>query len=586
MLRMAYNPQMRNPSAAIHVAKIVRKHHGKTYVSHLLRRSYRQDGKVKHLTLGNLSHLPERLIDIIRRSLQGEAFVTSAEAFRTLATKAHGHVEAVLTTFRKLDLDNLIAAQASRQRSLILALIAQRILFPCSKLATTRHWQTTTLAEELDVADADSKELYAAMDWLLARQQHIEKKLAQRHLGEGAVVLYDVSSSFYEGKTCPLACYGHDRDGKKGLPIIVYGLLTDPHGRPIALDVYPGNTTDSTTVPDQIEKVRQRFALTRVVLVGDRGMLTQTQIDTLKKYPGLGWISALRSEAIRGLIAKGTLLRSRFDQVNLAEITSPDFPGERLLACYNPLLAAQRRDKRCRLLTATEQNLQRLAAEVQRRTQKPLTAAEIGLKAGKIIGRHKMAKHFQLQIADNSFCWCRDALSIGCEEQLDGIYVIRTGEPGTTFSAADCVRTYKSLSLVERAFRCLKGIDLLVRPIRHRVDPRVRAHLLLCMLAYYVEWHMRKALQSLLFADEELEQERRERDPVKPAEVSESAKFKKNTQKSAGGLPVHSFATLLAHLGTRSRNTHQLVSDPTGPTFQQMTEPDTLQAEALRLLKL
>ena len=577
---------MRNASAAIHVAKIERKHNGKTYVSYLLRRSFRQDGKVKHLTLGNLSHLPERLIEIIRRSLQGESFVTSDEAFRTLATKSHGHVEALLTTFRTLDLDNLLATPASRQRSLILALMAQRILFPCSKLATTRHWHSTTLAEELAVVDADSKELYTAMDWLLARQQDIEKKLAQRHLTEGAVVLYDVSSSYYEGHTCPLACYGHDRDGKKGLPIIVYGLLTDAHGRPVALAVYPGHTADPATVPDQIAKVRQRFALTRVVLVGDRGMLTQTQIDTLKKYPGLGWISALRSEAIRELVATGTLERSLFDQVNLAEITAPDFPGERLIACYNPLLADQRHAQRQRLLTATEQNLQKLAAEVRRRTKKPLTAVVIGLKAGKVIGRHKMAKHFQLHIADGSFAWSRNEASITREEQLDGIYVIRTSEPDTAFSPADCVRTYKSLSFVERAFRCLKGIDLLVRPIRHRVDPRVRAHLFLCLLAYYVEWHMRKALQSLLFADEELDQDRWQRDPVQPAEASESAKAKKKTQKTADGMPVHSFATLLAHLATRSRNTHQIVSDPTGATFQQITEPDALQAEALRLLKL
>ena len=577
---------MRNPSAAIHVAKIVRKHGGKTYVSYLLRRSYRQNGKVKHLTLGNLSHLPERLIDIIRRSLQGEAFVTPDEAFRTVATKPHGHVEAVLTTFRKLDLENLLATQPSRHRSLILALIAQRILFPCSKLATTRHWHDTTLAEELGVEDADTKELYAAMDWLLTHQPYIEKKLAQRHLAEGAVVLYDVSSSYYEGHTCPLACYGYNRDSKKGLPIIVYGLLTDAQGRAIALDVYAGNTADPVTVPDQIVKVRERFALARVVLVGDRGMLTQTQIDTLKKYPGLGWISALRSEAIRELIDKGTLERSLFDQVNLAEITSPDFPGERLMACYNPLLAEQRQVKRQRLLTATEANLPKLVAEVRRRTKKPLTAAAIGLKTGKVIGRHKMAKHFHLQIADGSFAWSRNEASLTCEEQLDGIYVIRTSEPASAFSSANCVRTYKSLSLVEQAFRCLKGIDLLVRPIRHRVDPRVRAHLFLCLLAYYVQWHMRKALQPLLFADEELDQDRWERDPVKPAEASRSAKDKKKIQKTADGMPVHSFATLLAHLATRSRNTHQIVSDPTGATFKQITEPDALQAEALRLLLL
>lgn len=577
---------MRRPSAAIHVAKIVRKHGGKTYISYLLRRSYRQDGQVKHLTLGNLSHLPERLIDIIRRSLQGEAFVTPGEAFRTVATKPHGHVEAVLTTFRKLDLENLLASQPSRHRSLILALIGQRILFPCSKLATTRHWHDTTLAEELGVGDADTKEVYAAMDWLRTHQPYIEKKLAQRHLAESAVVLYDVSSSYYEGHTCPLACYGHSRDSKKGLPIIVYGLLTDAHGRPIALDVYPGNTADPVTVPDQIVKVRERFALTRVVLVGDRGMLTQTQIATLKQYPGLGWISTLRSEALRELIDQGTLERSLFDQVNLAEITSPDFPGERLVACYNPLLAEKRRLKRHRLRSATEENLRKLAAEVRRRTKKPLTAAAIGLKAGKVIGRHKMAKHFQVQIADGSFTWSRNEASLTCEEQLDGIYVVRTSEPASAFSPANCVRTYKSLSLVEQAFRCLKGIDLLVRPIRHRVDPRVRAHLFLCLLAYYVQWHMRQALQPLLFADEELDQERWERDPVQPAEASRSAKDKKKNQQTADGMPVHSFATLLAHLATRSRNTHQLVSDPTGTTFQQITEPDALQAEALRLLKL
>jgi hypothetical protein len=283
----------------MHVAKIVRKHHGKTYISYLLRQSYRHDGKVKHRTLANLSHLPPKLLDLIRRSLRGEDLVSPHEAFRTIASKPHGHVEAVLTTCRKLDLENLIASKPSRQRSLVLALIAQRILFPCSKLATTRYWHTTTLAEELGVADATSKELYTAMDWLLGHQQYIEQKLAQRHLSEGAVVLYDVSSSYYEGRTCPLAHYGHNRDGKKGLPIIVYGLLTDVRGRPVAVDVYPGNTADSATVPDQVDKLRGRFALHRVVLVGDRGMLTQTQIDLLRDYPGLGWISALRSEAIQ-----------------------------------------------------------------------------------------------------------------------------------------------------------------------------------------------------------------------------------------------------------------------------------------------
>lgn len=577
---------MRDLGAAMHVAKIVRKHRGKTYVSHLLRQSYRHDGKVKHRTLGNLSHLPHRLLDLIQRSLAGEAFVSPAEAFRTTRSRPHGHVEAVLTTCRRLDLENLLAAKPSRQRSLILALIAQRILFPCSKLATTRYWHTTTLAEELGVGDAQRKELYAAMDWLLGRQHDIEQKLARRHLAEGAVVLYDVSSSYYEGRTCPLACYGHNRDGKKSLPIIVYGLLTDAQGRPVALDVYPGNTADPVTVPDQIDKLRERFALRRVVLVGDRGLLTQTQIETLRDYPGLGWISALRSEAIQELLERGRLQRSLFDRKDLAEIRSPDFPGERLIACYNPLLAERRQQKRLRLLEATAANLRRLEAEVRRRTKKPLSAAAIGLKAGKVLGRYKMAKHFRLEIAAGRFGWSRNDAAIRREEQLDGIYVIRTSERAKAFPSAACVRAYKSLAQVEQAFRCFKGLDLRVRPIHHRVDPRVRAHLFLCLLAYYVEWQMRQAWAPLLYADEELEEDRHERDPVKPAQPSASAQTKKETHETESGLPVHSFGSLLAHLATRVRNTHQVVSDPSGTTFQQLTEPDAIQAEALRLLGL
>ena len=568
----------------MHVAKIERKHGDRTYVSHLLRQSYRQDGQVKHRTLSNLSRLPEHLIDVIRRSLQGETFVTSDEAVRTLASKPHGHVEAILTTFDRLGLAGVLASRSSRQRSVILALIAQRLLFPCSKLASLRYWQSTTLADELEVGDASSGELYQALDWLLARQQAIEQKLAQRHLQEGGVVLYDVSSSYYEGHTCPLAHYGHDRDSKKGLPIIVYGLLTDPCGRPVAVGVYPGNTADATTIPDQIVKVREKFALTRVVLVGDRGMLTQTQIDTLRQYPGLGWVSALRSEAIAKLIEKGVLQRQFFEPVPLAEVSAPDFPGERLIACYNAALAKERRDKRQRLLAATETNLVKLVAEVQRRKNKPLSAAQIGLKVGKVIGKHKMAKHFQLQIADGAFSWRRDSESIRQEEELDGIYVIRTSEAAADLASADCVRTYKSLALVERAFRCLKGLDLLVRPIRHRVEPRVRAHVVLCMLAYYVEWHMRKALKPLLYEDEELEQARQQRDPVKPAQASASAQAKKKTHQTAHGFVVQDFRSLLAHLGTRSRVTYQVTAQGSQATFQQLSEPDALQAEALRLL--
>jgi transposase len=363
-------------------------------------------------------------------------------------------------------------------------------------------------------------------------------------------------------------------------------LLTDRHGRPIALDVYPGNTADPSTIPDQVRKLRRRFGLTRVILVGDRGLLTQARIDTLQQYPGLGWISALRSNDIRELLAKGTLARSVFDAINLAEIASPDFPGERLVACYNPLLTERRRQKRQRLLAATEEGLRKLEAEVRRRTQTPLTAAAIGVKAGRVLAPYKMGKHFQLHIEDNSFSWCRDQASITREEQLDGIYVIRTSEPSTTFPAADCVRTYKRLALVEQAFRCLKGLDLRVRPIHHRLAPRVRAHLFLCLLAYYVEWHLRTALKTLLYEDEELDQDRDQRDPVKPAEPSPSARQKKKTHQTSSGEPAHSFASLLAHLGTRTRNTVQIVSAAEPTTFQQLAELDPLQAEALRLLSL
>jgi transposase len=569
----------------VHVAKITNTVKGVTYTSYYLRRSFRQDGKVKHETLGNLSDLPSHVIDLISRSLKGETFVPAAETCRTLRALPQGHVEAVLTMIRRLGLDSLMASRPSRQRDLVLAMIAERLRFPCSKLATTRHWQDTTLAEELQIEDATEDELYAAMDWLLERQKAIETKLAQRHLTDGGLVLYDVSSSYYEGETCPLARFGHDRDGKTGRPIIVYGVLGDADGRPVAVQVYPGDTGDPTTVPDQVAKLSRQFGLSRIVLVGDRGMLTQTQINALKEHPGLGWISALRSDAIRGLLEDGHLNRSLFDEVNLAEIASPDFPGERLFACYNPLLAEKRRQKRAALLAATEAKLAKLARAVSRRTKAPLSAAALGVKAGRVIGRHKMAKHIRLTIHDGVFTWEHAVESIKREGLLDGIYVIRTSEPAEQLSAADGVRSYKRLSQVEQAFRCLKGIDLLVRPIHHRLEPRVRAHVLICVLAYYVEWHLRRAWRPLLFEDEELDRDRVVRDPVAAAEPSDSVRRKKTTRQTAAGLPVHSFRTLLAHLGCRSRETYQVVSDPSGATFTRVTELDPVQREALRLLE-
>jgi transposase len=569
---------------SVHVATTRRVYKGKTYVTHLLRRSIRKGKTVAHETLGNLSHLPDHLIEIIKRSLKGETFVPAADAFRIARSLPHGHVEAVLKMVHKLGLEEIIASEPSRRRDLVVAMIVERLVFPSSKLANTRHWHDTSLAEELDVADATEDQLYDAMDWLLRRQPAIEKKLAKRHLSDGALVLYDVTSSYYEGKTCPLARFGHDRDGKTGLPIIVYGTLTDGDGRPVAVQVYPGNTGDPKTVPDQVESLTKRFGLSRVVLVGDRGMLTQTQIDVLKEHPGLGWISALRSGSIRRLLADGLLVRNDLESRRLAEITSPAFPGERLVACYNPQLAEQRRQKRQDLLAATGAELEAMAARVARASDRPETAAEIGVRAGKIINHYKVAKHFTLTIRDGHLGWARKDDAITAEEMLDGIYVIRTSEPAERLTAADGVRSYKRLALVEQAFRSLKGIDLLVRPIHHRTADRVRAHILLCLLAYYVEWHLRQAWEPLLFEDEELARERQQRDPVAPARASESARQKKKTHATAGGLPVQSFRTLMAHLGTRCRNTCIVCADPDRIPFQQLTEADALQAEALRLI--
>ena len=568
------------------MATTTRAYKGKIYHSHLLRRTFRVGTQVKHETLGNISHLPPDLIDLIRRSLAGERFLPAASAFRIERSQPHGHVQAVLASIRRLGLDSLLASKPCSERNLVLAMIAERLIHPCSKLATTRLWHTTTLAQQLDVASATEDDLYRAMDWLLARQTQIENKLARRHLSAGALVLYDVSSSYYEGHHCPLARLGHNRDNKQGLPIIVYGLLTDSEGRPVAIDVYPGNTGDPTTVPDQVDKLRKRFALSRVVLVGDRGMLTQAQIRKLKQHPGLGWISALRGPAIRELVDASSLQLSLFDETNLAEIASPEYPGERLVACFNPLLAEERRRKRRELIEATEKDLAKIAAQVKRRTRTPLRETEIALKVGKISNRYKMAKHFSLSIADGTFSWARKEDSIRRESELDGIYVVRTSEPESRCSAADTVRRYKSLAQVERAFRTLKGIDLRIRPIHHRTEDHVRAHILLCMLAFYVEWQMRRDLAPLLFDDEELSQTRQTRDPVAPAECSASAKAKKVDRVTNDGFPVHSFDTLLQELSTRCSNTCRIPADPSGRTFEQLTELTPLQARAFQLLRL
>jgi transposase len=556
----------------------------------LLREGWREGNKTRQRTLANLSDWPQEKVETFRRLLRDEPLVCAHDLFTTQKTLPHGHVEAILEMIATLQLDRVLSAQRCRERDLVVAMIVQRLIDPCSKLATTREWHATTLAEELGVAEATENDLYQAMDWLLQRQERIEKKLAARHLREGGLVLYDVSSSFYEGRTCPLAQFGHDRDGKKGLPIIVYGVMTNGEGCPVAVSVYPGNTGDPTTVADQVEKLREGFALSRVVLVGDRGMLTQPQIDKLQQHPGFGWITALTSTAIRELVKQGALQLSLLDQKNLAEIRAADYPGERLMVCHNPVLEEERRRKREALLGATEKSLEQIGKEVVRRKKKPLTAAEIGLKVGKMLGRYKVGKHFECKIGEGSFAWSRRAQSIEQEEKLDGIYVLRTSEPVERLSAEDTVRSYKSLAEVERAFRCLKGIDLLVRPIRHRTEDRVPAHIFLCVLAYYVEWHLRRAWAPLLFEDEERWEERKRRDPILPAKPSASAQHKKRSQQTVDGLPVHSFQGLLAELAGRARVTYALKSEKskekTNLNFRQVPEPTPLQARAYELVRM
>ena len=565
----------------MYVAKIPNRDSPPTY---LLRESYRENGRVKNRTLANISHLPLEQIQLLSRVLKGERLLPADEVLRITRSLPHGHVRAVLDMFAFLALPELIASRRCRERDLVLAMIAQRVLYPGSKLATTRLWKNNTLGEELDVAEAEVEDLYAALDWLLDRQKRIEDKLAQRHLRDGDLVHYDVSSSSYTGATCVLARFGHNRDGRRDLPCIVYGVMTDDEGRPVSVDVYPGNTADPTTVPDQMEKLKTRFRLERVVAVGDRGMLTQTQIDTLRKRPGLGWLSALRTEGIRKLIDKGLVERSLFDERDLAEISSPDFPGERLVACYNPLLAERRRRKRDALLAATETKLQRIAREVGRRTKKPLAKDEIGLKVGRVLNKHKVGKHFRLTIADGALKWERKQEAIEKETGLDGIYVIRTSEPAEKLSAENAVRGYKRLADVEQAFRALKGLELLVRPIHHRLEHRVKAHIFVCLLAYYVGWHLKRAWSPLLFADEHLREHRAARDPVAAARPAAEVQAKKIARETAAGNELQSFRTLLNALSTQCRNHCDLGEGSSAIHLTKLTDPTPFQTEAFRLL--
>lgn len=552
----------------------------------LLREDHREGGRTIKRTLANLSALPPEAVAALRAVLKGQPLVGAADCFAVERSLPCGHVRAVKGTMERLAMTGLIASKPCRERELVLAMIAQRVLQPDSKLGTAARFHDTTLAGDFGVEEADEDDLYAAMDWVLKRQPFIEKKLAERHLKAGGRVFYDLSSSSYYGSHCPLAARCHNRDGLR-LPAIAYGLLTDDGGRPVAISVYPGNTGDPTTVPDQVEALRKRFGVGRFVLVGDRGMLTTAQIGKLREVGNCGWISCLRSGDIRKLLeSRGQTDAPLFDRKNLAELTHPDFPGERLIACFNSLLAMDRDRTRGELLDATDAWLAKVAAQVRRRKAKPMSAAQIGEKVGRGINRYKVAKHFSLEIADNRLRWSRKEESIAREKALDGVYIIRTPEPADALSAEDAVRAYKQLGDVEKAFRTLKGLDLRIRPIRHRLETRVRAHIFLCMLAYYVEWHMRQALAPLLFVEEDLALARATRDPVAKATPSPSASAKKTGKRSADGLPVRHFNGLLSRLATLCSNICRVGEGKHAARFQRQTEATPHQREAFRLLNV
>jgi len=681
----------------------------------LLRESYRENGKVKSRTLANLSKLPAEALSVLKRFLAGERFVSITEAFSCVASWHHGHVQAVRDAMKRLGFDRLIGARPSRERDLVIAMVVARILAPESKLATTRWWGTTTLPRMLAVAGADEDELYAAMDWLLARQERIEAKLAKRHLSEGGLVLYDLSSSYFEGSSCPLAALGHNRDGKKGKLQVNYGLLSDARGCPVAVSVFKGNTVDTQTLLPQVERVREHFGIERLAIVGDRGMISQTQIDALKGIPGVDWITALRSAAIHQLVEARHVQIDLFDERSHFELTHPHYPGERLVACRNPVLAERRARKRHALVEATTRELEaiqalvaraklrgrekiarrahkaigpaglaehfalaiseahfayrlldkelaaeallrafdtklkRLRAQIARGTVQGRAAIEarlkriakqhkldaqvvfsvgeegfdhriadpnpalqqaldgfcqaleqvrrqveqgryggrdkIGVRVGKVINKYKVGKHFVLDIRDEDFAFSIATHKVAEEAALDGIYVIRTSVNEKQMSAADAMRSYKSLSQVERAFRSLKTVDLKVRPIHHHLEHRVRAHIFLCMLAYYVEWHMREAWRPLLFCDEDLEAKAR-RDPVAPAERSDAALEKVHTKTLEDGSPVHSFQSLLHLLSGIVLNTARVPGAfDDSATFEITTTPNPTQQRAIELLK-
>jgi len=552
----------------------------KTYRAHLLRRSYREDGKVKNETLGNLSALPDAAVEAVKAVLRGQPLVAAgapSEAVEVIRSLPHGHVAAVVATARRLGFPELLGP-AGRLRDLAFALLVARVVRPGSKLATTRWWADTTLAADLDVADAGTDEVYAALDWLLGRQDAVEAALAGRHLRPGGTALFDLSSSYVTGSCCPLAAFGYSRDRKRGYPQVNYGLLTDPEGRPVAVRVFPGNTADPAAFTDAVEVVRTRFGLTDLILVGDRGMITSARIAALRDLDGFGWVTALRAPAVAALArATGPLQLSLFDQQNLAEIRHPDYPDERLVACRNPALADERARKRAALLAATDADLDKVAAAVA--AGRVADPDKIGIRVGKVIDKRKMAKHYTLDIAPGRFTFTHDQAAIAAEAALDGIYVLRTSVAAAALPTADVVRAYKNLAHLERDFRSLKTIDLDLRPIHHYTDNRVRAHVLLCTLATYLTWHLRRDLAPLTFTDETTPSRT---DPVAPTRRSAAAEHKASRQTHPDGSPIHTFRGLLDHLATLTRNTLRFPALPDTPTIDQLAAPT--QRRAFQLL--
>jgi len=562
---------------SVHVVTTRRHYKDKVYETVLLRRTYREGGKVKNETVGNLSHLPPDAIQAIRQILKGETLVTASSHAEIARSLPHGHVALVWQLARQLGLPALLGP-AGRQQDLAMALIVARVVRPRSKLGTTRWWPDTTLAADLGVAEASTDEVYAAMDWLVQRQDHIERRLARRHLEPGGLAYYDLSSSYVEGRHCELAARGYSRDQKVGTDQIEYGLLTDPQGRPVAVEVFAGNTGDPAAFQAAVTTVRERFGLEELVMVGDRGMITSARVAALRELGGMGWITCLRAAAIKQLAEQGAVQLSLFDQTDLAEVTHPGFPGERLVCCRNPALATERARKRAALLAATEAELDKVARLVD--AGKLQGAAKIGVRVGKVLGKFKMAKHFTLDIGDTTFAAARRQDQIDAEAALDGIYIIRTSVRADQLDAAEVVGAYKRLANVERDFRSLKTIDLAVRPIHHHRDGRVRAHVLVCMLAAYLVWHLRRALAPLCFTDEAPPQRT---DPVAPAKRSADATAKASHQQLPDGSPAHSFRTLLDHLGTLTRNQVRFTEPSPQATAELLATPTAPQRRAFEL---